>query len=39
MSTAAAPTPAAPPARQMPHTLVIVGALIILVLVLSWLIP
>ena len=39
MSTPEATTPEAPPARQMPHTLVIVGALIVLVLVLSWLIP
>ncbi len=39
MSAPETTTPAAPPARQMPHTLVIVGALIVLVLVLSWLIP
>ena len=39
MSTPEATTPEAPPARQMPHTLVIVGALIVLVLVLSWLSP
>ncbi|MBP1772455.1 MAG: hypothetical protein H6P99_1618, partial [Holophagaceae bacterium] len=34
----AAPAPKAP-GLKMPHTLVIVGALIVLVLILSWLVP
>ncbi|NTW87306.1 MAG: hypothetical protein HGB30_14210, partial [Holophagaceae bacterium] len=39
MSAAEVPAVPTSPGRKMPHTLVIVGALIILVLVLSWLIP
>lgn len=39
MSAAEVPVVPSAPGRKMPHTLVIVGALIILVLVLSWLIP
>ncbi len=38
MSTSPAPS-AAPKGLRMPHTLVIVGALILLVLILSWLVP
>ena len=38
MSTTPAPS-AAPKGLRMPHTLVIVGALILLVLILSWLVP
>ena len=38
MNSASTPAPAGPRFR-MPHTLVIVGALIVLVLILSWLVP
>lgn len=38
MTPASAPAPAGPRFR-MPHTLVVVGALIVLVLILSWLVP
>ncbi|HEX7553341.1 MAG TPA: hypothetical protein VF378_07290 [Geothrix sp.] len=38
MNPASAPAPAGPRFR-MPHTLVVVGALIVLVLILSWLVP